>query len=252
MPTADQESRQPPTSASWWEGHRLVARSRDGLTGLAMQVSVKTSGSRNVGSFQCSAASFQCAVFRHSLPTIVIAESEIEAPAARWEFRTSGLWADTICETPFEHWSYGLEAFGLEIVDPAELLGRGYGDRVPLGWELEFESETAPESTTVAEAGYDQTGIVHGLLLFAGGESDFGGPAVRQHWWGSSEPAVAQPVLADLANRINRSPLAAPGPATTTTEASETVALPLDVPEDEPWAWWLTHTADGFWLGAPG
>ena len=45
-----------------------------------------------------------------------------------------------MCEEPGRRWTYGLEAFALAVDDPAELLGRGYGHRVPLGWELEFEA----------------------------------------------------------------------------------------------------------------
>ena len=47
----------------------------------------------------------------------MLAEHDIDLPATSWELRTSGLWADHICEAPLDHWSYGLESFALVIDD---------------------------------------------------------------------------------------------------------------------------------------
>lgn len=237
----------------------MVAKTDADQTALAMQVLVRVSGSRH-------SASFHCAVFGNERPPIVIAEAEIAAPEARWEFRTSGLWADTICETPLRHWSYGLEAFGLEITDPAELLGRGYGDRVPLGWELEFES-TSESVTAAAEpgsgspdaiTGYGQHGEAHGLLLFVTGESAFVGRAIRQHWWGSAEAVATAPVLAELDAQINTAlggsapaPTAARGPVAEQpapwhpAAGHSEVALPIEVLGGDPIQWWLGGSAAG-------
>ncbi len=139
-------------------------------------------------------ATFLCAYFQVGELPVVLAEDEIVAPAQRWELRASGLWADMICEQPFKHWSYGLEAFGLAIDEPDELLGRGYGDRVPLGWELDFESDAdrvagfeQPPGADVPD-GYRQAGLADGLVLLADRSVPIHGPAVRYHWWGSSGP----------------------------------------------------------------
>ena len=40
------------------------------------------------------------------------------------EFRAEGLWAAHICEAPFEHWTIGLEAFGVGLEDPSDLVAR--------------------------------------------------------------------------------------------------------------------------------
>ena len=122
---------------------------------------------------------------------IVIAADEIPLPAEGWELRTSGLWADHNCETPFEHWSYGLEAFALGVDDRRELLERGYGDRTPLGWELDFEADSAVspiDEEIMNVAGYAQTGVLHGLVLLADGEVEVSGAATRWRWWGSDRP----------------------------------------------------------------
>lgn len=188
------EQRQTIAAHGWSEHHRLLliddgrpshrgpdenAGSVGGATTVvAMQVGVRRDGVRN-------AASFHCAVLRDGEDPLVIVESEIEAPDRLWEFRTSGLWVDTICETPYVHWSYGLEAFALAIEDPEEMLGRGYGDRVPLGWELEFESEPDRVVAEASGTAFTQIGHAHGLLLLAAGvERELAGRALRQHWWG--------------------------------------------------------------------
>jgi hypothetical protein len=64
---------------------------------------------------------------------------DTEVPRARGtalEFRADGLWVDFVCETPDEHWSFGLEAFGLRVDDPAEEIG----ERIPVGFDLEGET----------------------------------------------------------------------------------------------------------------
>jgi len=128
-------------------------------------------------------AAFQAVVADRTGEPVVISDNEISMPAEGWELRTSGLWADHICETPMEHWSYGLEAFALRIEDPTELLGRGYGERVPLGWELEFEATDEP--VVASGEAYAQSGTLHGLLLLADGEVEVEGPALRSHRWGA-------------------------------------------------------------------
>ena len=87
-----------------------------------------------------------------------------------------------------DHWSYGLEAFGLAIDDPGELLGSAMGERVPLGWELEFEAR-APAQGTGDDSRYGQIGSVHGLLLEKSSSIEVDGYGVRSHWWGTSPPA---------------------------------------------------------------
>ena len=68
---------------------------------------------------------------------IVVRDTEVpRARGAALEFRADGLWVDFVCETPDEHWSFGLEAFGLRVDDPAEEIG----DRIAVGFDLEWET----------------------------------------------------------------------------------------------------------------
>ena len=77
---------------------------------------------------------------------VIVHDDAVPRPRGRvLELRTDGLWTQMICETDGEHWSFGLEAFGLRVEDPGETIG----DRVAVGYDLEWE---APEH-------------VHGVVL---------------------------------------------------------------------------------------
>jgi hypothetical protein len=56
------------------------------------------------------------------------------------EIRAEGLWAEMLCETPGEHWSFGLEAFGLRFDTAEEAATSDVGDRVAVGYDLEWET----------------------------------------------------------------------------------------------------------------
>ncbi len=168
----DEERRVPGPDPDWAEGHRVSMFDPDGGVGITFEVSVHP---------RLRGARFVAAVVRPDTPAVVLIDESIPFPPRGWEIRTSGLWADHNCETPNEHWSYGLEAFALAIDVPDQLLHASVGDRVPLGWDLEFESAEAPRSLT---EGYSQQGLVHGMLLGPHPPLEVEGPAIRRHWWG--------------------------------------------------------------------
>jgi len=140
-------------------------------------------------------ATFQAAVIEPFQLPLVIAEHGIAGPERGWELRAPGLWAETVCEEPGRRWTYGLEAFALAVDDPAELLGRGFGHRVPLGWELEFEAADDPAPDAHGPAGLTsaiQPGIGGGLLLFADREVEIEGPALRRAWTVTDGAAIGR------------------------------------------------------------
>lgn len=98
-----------------------------------------------------------------------VVETEIPLPETTLEFRTTGLWADHNCESPLEHWSVGLEAFAVGLDDPTEVFGAFRGDRVPLGFDLEWEATAPPTGTDDA---YGVNAVVHGELLIGAEEID--------------------------------------------------------------------------------
>ncbi len=175
------EQRRPPDDGVRFEGHRLdVWVSSDHRFG-PLALSAAVTAEPGVGACTVTAV-----VLGERAERRVMTEDQVTLPSRGWELRASGLWVDHVCETPLDHWSYGLEAFALRLDDPDELLGRGRGERVPLGWELEFEAQSPAGWVTDQE--YRQLGLVHGLLLDAEGRYEIEGRSVRTHWWGSNPP----------------------------------------------------------------
>lgn len=116
---------------------------------------------------------------------VAVIDTEVPLPPARsLEIRTTGLWATHICETPHDHWTIGLEAFGVGLDDPAELYGRQYGDPVPLGFDLEWEEEGVVDTTSDPTVTYHQPCRVSGEVLVGDEVIDFDGHGRRERHWG--------------------------------------------------------------------
>ena len=87
-------------------------------------------------------ASFFAQVAVPDVGVVVVRDDEV-APPRRTDvlvIRAEGLWAELLCETPGEHWSTGLEAFGVRFDDEAEAASSDRGERVPVGFDLEWET----------------------------------------------------------------------------------------------------------------
>ena len=48
---------------------------------------------------------------------VVVRDHEVPLPRQGLEVRAEGLWCELWCETPLEHWTYGLEAFAVQLDD---------------------------------------------------------------------------------------------------------------------------------------
>lgn len=132
---------------------------------------------------------YWCVVARPDAPVVAIVDLDVPLPGrpASLELRTDGLWADHNVETPWRHVSVGLEAFGLALDDPRALLGDGRGDRVPVGLDLEWESEPgAVVDRRLDETdGYEVLGRAHGELLLGPDAHQLEGSGWREHRWGA-------------------------------------------------------------------
>ena len=122
---------------------------------------------------------------------IVVAEEAVPLPrpTAGLEIRADGLWASLLCETAFEHWSLGLEAFGLRL--DADALGDDppawsdlVGERLPVGFDLEWEL-TGPPAPVVDGSGYGQAGTMFGEVLVVRDRIEVEAICTREHVWGS-------------------------------------------------------------------
>ncbi|CAA9258168.1 MAG: hypothetical protein AVDCRST_MAG50-2720 [uncultured Acidimicrobiales bacterium] len=117
-------------------------------------------------------------------PLVAVRHHDVELPrTSELVVRADGLWASVHCETPDEHWSMGLEAFGVAYDDPYEAWGAERGERTPLGWDLEFEAAGPPSS--VSDTSYAQDGEMFGELLVGRERIAFSGDARRTHGWGT-------------------------------------------------------------------
>jgi hypothetical protein len=121
---------------------------------------------------------------------IVVADDAVPLPrpAAGLEIRADGLWASLLCETAFEHWSLGLEAFGLrrdeELGDDPPAWSDLVGERIPVGFDLEWELR-GPPARLVDGRGYCQPGTMFGELLVVRDRIEVEVACAREHVWDS-------------------------------------------------------------------
>ncbi len=101
--------------------------------------------------------------------------------------RTDGLWADHNVETPLEHFSLGLEAFGVALDDPADTYHGLRGERTPLGFDLEWETDGIPFRWPQGLDRYEIPCRVHGEILVGDERVEFEGPGQRDHSWGERD-----------------------------------------------------------------
>jgi hypothetical protein len=105
-------------------------------------------------------ASFHAQVVVPGVGVIVVRDDEVPAPRRDdlLVVRAEGLWAELLCETPGEHWSIGLEAFGVRFDDEAEAAASDRGERVPVGFDLEWETpDRVVGEVLVGRARYELT-----------------------------------------------------------------------------------------------
>ena len=116
-------------------------------------------------------------------PLIAVRHHELSLPTG-WphEVRGEGVWCGVFCETALEHWTIGLEAFGVAFDDPAEGWGGERGELVPIGFDLEWEDDVSAE-TTVIEGGYRRWCDVHGEVLVGTDALEISAAGWRSHTW---------------------------------------------------------------------
>ena len=121
---------------------------------------------------------------RRDRPLVTVIDHEVPLPEApSLEIRTDGLWADHTVETPLEHFSLGLEAFGVGLDDPAEVYGELHGDRVPFGFDLEWETDGGvplPDGSPATRCRASCTARSSSATR----RIDFDGLGQRDHCWG--------------------------------------------------------------------
>jgi hypothetical protein len=89
-----------------------------------------------------ASCSFRATLTVPGVGVVTVHDDDVPLPRvpASLEIRAEGLWAEMHCETPGEHWSFGLEAFGLRFDTAEEAATSDVGDRVAVGYDLEWET----------------------------------------------------------------------------------------------------------------
>lgn len=121
-------------------------------------------------------------------PLVTIIDHDVPLPRTPTgvDIRYDGLWSSYIVETPIEHVSVGLEGFGVALDDPTETYRSLRGDRIPLGFDLEWETDGG----TYVYPGVDRYEVpsrVIGEVLV--GDETFRVDCLgqRDHSWGSRD-----------------------------------------------------------------
>jgi hypothetical protein len=119
-------------------------------------------------------------------PLVAIRAHDVPLPPRGTDVRADGIWASVTCETPLEHWSVGLECFGVALDDPLEAWRGERGDVVPFGLDLEWEAAGAPMPGP--GGGYGQWCDVSGEVLVGDLRIPVECGGFRSHGWGASAP----------------------------------------------------------------
>jgi hypothetical protein len=178
---AADERAHPPDGDGWWEAWQLDVAADD--VGVAVRLAVAPA----LG----IAWWWTHVILPDRAGPIVVRDHDVPLPRVGLEVRADGLWGELVCETPYEHWTYGLEAFGVALDDPSESLRDEIGERIPVGFDLEWEiaPDTSAEvrSCDDARPGYEQFGVVHGEVLLGRSRVEVDAVGRRTHRWGTPD-----------------------------------------------------------------
>ncbi|MFN8050435.1 MAG: hypothetical protein U0Q22_03275 [Acidimicrobiales bacterium] len=121
-------------------------------------------------------------------PLVTVVAHDVALPRSpqSLELRADGLWADHVVETALDHMSCNLEAFAVEVEDPADMYHGAIGTRVPFGFELDWETDRAAYLWPPVTPRYEIPCRVHGRVMVGAEELDVDGWGQRDHSWGAA------------------------------------------------------------------
>ncbi len=127
---------------------------------------------------------YWAAMAEEGQPLLHITEWSVPVRRDPFIVKAEQLWAEHTCDAPLEQWSIGNECYATAIDDPDDALGRAYGDPMPIGFDLEWYATEAPVDI---EHGFEQVGVVHGVVELIGraGQHFTEVPAHRWRRWTS-------------------------------------------------------------------
>lgn len=124
---------------------------------------------------------------------VTVIDHEVEFPPRldSLEVRHDGLWADHDIPEPLQRMSCSLESFAVRLDDPADTYHGCRGDRVPFGFELDWETDRGAYQWPPIQPRYEIPCRVEGhvqiedrtIELDCWGQRDHSWGAARD-WWG--------------------------------------------------------------------
>jgi hypothetical protein len=105
---------------------------------------------------------------------VVVRDHDVSPPRRSeiLDVRSEGLWMELLCETPGEHWTFGVEAFAVRLDHARDALHGEIGERLPMGCDLEWEVDGAARGST---------GTVRGELLVGAERIEIDAPGVLRN-----------------------------------------------------------------------
>ena len=153
------------------------------------------SGHRIVG----RKAWYWAALARRGKPLLHITDFDVPIRSDPFIVKGPALWAEHTCDAEMQQWTIGNETYASAIDDPAEALGQAYGHPTAVAFDLEWYAtgpgkELQPPSASTPWIGYEQPGVVHGVVdLHGEAPLEFAEiPAHRWHRW-SIETGAGSP-----------------------------------------------------------
>ena len=179
MPTpADEGRHRPGDEAGWEESWQLDFAGEDGSLAGSFRLALRP---------EERVSWVWCYLVGEGRRLVTVLEHEAPLPRrGALDLRCEGLWTDLVCETPLEHWSVGLEAFGLALDAPSDALEALRGDRVGVGLDLGWEAAGSPWPDP-GGSGYAVPADVHGEVLLGAEVITFDGWGAWAHAWGPQD-----------------------------------------------------------------
>jgi len=115
------------------------------------------------------------------------------------------LWAEHLCEAAHEQWTVSNESLATAVDDPLEILRSGFGESTPIASDVEWYATSRPTPLT-AGAGYQQVGVVHGLIEVASRRpvEIVEASAWRCHrWWSRGSDPIGEIFPQQISERVD-------------------------------------------------
>jgi hypothetical protein len=127
---------------------------------------------------------YWAALARAGEPLLHVADWQVPLRSNPLLVKGDRLWAEHTCDAPMEQWTVANETYAAALDDPDDAIGRAYGVPTALSWDLEWYAIAEPRAVT---SGYEQAGVVHGVIEIGGAASIHleEAPAHRWHRWGA-------------------------------------------------------------------